>query len=83
MPHDSNELCQKIKSIYPEIGECNMEVKVDFDAEKDAYVVNLEQGKHKLKTYINHDDADQCMDGKQCVNLGVDIAQLKDRINKV
>ncbi len=83
MPHDSNELCQKIKSIYPEIGECNMEVKVDFDAEKDAYVVNLEQGKHKLKTYINHDDADQCMDGKQCVNLGVDIGQLKDRINKV
>ncbi|MDZ7695371.1 MAG: hypothetical protein U5R49_00080 [Deltaproteobacteria bacterium] len=83
MPHDSDELCQKIKSIYPEIGECNMEVKVDFDAEKDAYVVNLEQGKHKLKTYLNPEDANDCMDGKQCVNLGVDIAQLKDRIDKV
>jgi alanyl-tRNA synthetase len=83
MPHDSNELCQKIKTIYPEIGECNMGVKVGFDTEKDAYVVDLEQGEHKLKTYLDHEDADACMDGKQCVHLGVDIAQLKDRINKV
>jgi hypothetical protein len=83
MPHDSNELCNKIKSIYPEIGECDINVKVDFDAEQDAYVVDLEQGEHKLKTYLEHEDADACMDGKQCVNLGVDIAQLKDRINEV
>jgi hypothetical protein len=83
MAHDNNELCQKIRSIYPEIGECNIGVKVDFDAEKDAYVVDLKQGEHELKTYLDHEDADACMDGKQCVHLGVDIAQLKDRINKV
>ncbi|MFO7986444.1 MAG: hypothetical protein R6U38_11285 [Desulfatiglandaceae bacterium] len=81
--HDSNELCQNIKRIYPEIGECGMEVKVDFDEEKDAYVVHLEKGEHKLDTFLDEDDANACMEGRQCVNLGVDIGQLKDRIDKV
>jgi len=81
--HDSNELCQKIKGIYPEIGECGMDVNVDFDQDKDAYVVHLEKGEHKLDTYLDEDDANSCMEGKQCVNLGIDIAQLKDRIYKV
>lgn len=60
-----------------------MDVKVDFDKDKDAYVVHLEKGEHKLDTFLDENDANACMEGKQCVNLGIDIAQLKDRIDKV
>ena len=81
--HDKDELCKKIRSIYPEIGECGIEVKVNFDDAEDAYVVDLEKGEHHLKTFLEHKDADACMDGRQCVNLGVDIGQLKDRINQI
>ena len=38
--HDKDELCNKIRSIYPEIGECGIEVKVNFDEGEDAYVVD-------------------------------------------
>ena len=30
----NEELCRKIKSIYPDIGECGIAVKVDFDDAK-------------------------------------------------
>ncbi|MFO7785053.1 MAG: hypothetical protein ACQET7_10815 [Thermodesulfobacteriota bacterium] len=81
--YDKDALCQKIKSIYPEVGECGMDVKVDFNENENAYVVHLEKGEHKLKTFLDQEDADTCMEGKQCVNLGVDIGQLKELINKV
>lgn len=81
--YNKDALCQKIRSIYPEVGECGMDVNVDFDKNENAYVVHLEKGEHKIKTFLDHKDADACMEGKQCVNLGVDIGQLKDLINKV
>ncbi len=81
--HDNEELCSKIRSIYPEIGECGINVDVNFDEGENAYVVDLTQGEHHLKTFLDENDANACMDGKQCVNLGVDIGQLKDRIKQV
>lgn len=29
--HDKKELCEKIKSIYPDIGECGIDVDVEYD----------------------------------------------------
>ena len=56
---DKGELCEKIKSIHPEIGECD---------------------NHELKTHLEPEDADGCMEGKPCVSLGLQIAQLKANI---
>ena len=39
--HDKKELCEKIKSIYPDIGECGIEVDVDYNETKKAWVVDL------------------------------------------
>ena len=32
--HDKTELCDKIKSIYPDIGECGIDVDVEYDETK-------------------------------------------------
>ena len=32
--YDKNEICQKIKSIYPDLGDCDLDVTVDYDDEK-------------------------------------------------
>jgi len=32
--YDNNELCEKIKSIFPDVGECGMDVDVDYDSNK-------------------------------------------------
>ncbi|SPD73039.1 conserved hypothetical protein [uncultured Desulfobacterium sp.] len=78
--HDKNKLCQKIKSIHPDIGECGIDVTVEWDEEKRAWLVDLKKDKHELKTHLEPQDADGCMEGKQCVSLGLQIAQLKANI---
>ena len=78
--YGKQELCQKIRDIYPDIGECGINVDVDFDKGTKAWVVDLKKDKHELKTYLEPEDADVCMSGKQCIGLGIQIAQLRDNI---
>jgi hypothetical protein len=80
---DKKALCEKITSLYPEIGACEINIDVDFNKEKGAWVVDLKKDKHHLQTHLDIDEADQCMLGKKCVSLGVQIAQLKENIKKV
>jgi hypothetical protein len=81
--HDKAELCEKIRSLHPEIGECGIDLDVDWNDEKNTWVVDLKKDKHELKTHLEPEDADGCMDGKQCVSLGIQIAQLKANIESV
>lgn len=78
--HDKKELCKKIRELYPEIGECGIDINAEWDEEKNAWAVGLKNKGHELKTYLETDDANGCMDGKQCVSLGLQIAQLKENI---
>jgi hypothetical protein len=80
--HDKKELCEKIKSIYPEIGECGVDVIIDFDETKKAWTVDLKSGEHHLQTHLEPEDADACMEGKQCVYLGSQITQLLGNIKR-
>ena len=80
--HDKKELCEKIKSIYPDIGECGIEVEVDYNETKKAWVVDLKHGEHHLATYIEPEDADACMEGKECVYLGTQVAQLAANVKR-
>ena len=79
---DKKKLCEKIRSIYPDIGECGIDVGVDYDEAKKAWIVDLKHGKHHLSTHLEPKDADACLAGKQCVYLGTQIAQLVDNIKR-
>jgi hypothetical protein len=81
--YDKKKLCDKIKEIYPDIGECGIDVTVDYDQVKKAWIVDLKKDKHELKTHLEPEDADVCMLGKQCIGLGIQIAQLRDNIKNV
>ena len=78
--HDKKELCDKIVSIYPDIGTCGIDVDVTYDKEKKSWVVDLKKDEHELKHFLDVPDADRCMDEKQCVSLGLEIAQLRKNI---
>ena len=75
---DNEALCEKIRALYPDIGECGMDIDVHYDQEKKATVVVLRRGAKTVKHYLPDEDAEACMAGKQCVALGVEIAQLRD-----
>jgi hypothetical protein len=76
--YDKTELCEKIKTIYPDIGECGIDIEVDYDEGQRATVVYLRKGSKEVKHFLPDEDAEACMEGKQCVALGVEIAQLRD-----
>ncbi|WP_027189782.1 hypothetical protein [Fundidesulfovibrio putealis] len=75
MSIDANELAAKIRSFYPEIAKHNLPMKVTQDPEKKAWVVELEKGDHKLKTYVEYPDAQGCLEGRECVHLSTQIGQ--------
>ena len=74
------QLCKKIVEVFPDIGACGIDVTVDYDTTNKAWVVDLKKDNHELKTYLEEPEADTCMAGRQCVSLGLQIAQLKKNI---
>ena len=80
---DKHELCEKIRSIYPDIGECGIAIEVEFDDDKRRWVVDLKKDGQELKTYLEAGDAEKCLQGVQCVSLGIEIAQLRANIERM
>lgn len=80
---DKNELCRQIKSVFPDIGECGIDVDVDYDESKAAWIVDLKKGAHHLTTHLEPEDAEECMAGNKCVGLAFQIQQLKTNIDEV
>jgi hypothetical protein len=80
---DKAQLCAKIVELYPDIGECGIDVDVDYDDQKKAWIVDLKKDHFELKTHLEDGDADQCMLGRKCVGLGIEIAQLRANIERL
>ncbi len=80
---DKSELCRKIMEIYPEIGQCDIDLDVHFDEEKKAWVARLAKGGKELATHLDDDEIQACLDGRQCVALGVHVAELSRNVREV
>ncbi|MGA9535499.1 MAG: hypothetical protein WBR24_06285 [Desulfobacterales bacterium] len=81
--YDKAELCEKIRTIYPDIGECGIDIDVNYDQDQKSWVVYLKKDKHELKTFLEDSDAERCLLGEKCVGLGIEIAQLKANIERI
>jgi len=81
--YDKAELCEKIRTIYPDIGECGIDIDVDYDQDQKSWVVYLKKDNHELKTFLEDSDAERCLLGEKCVGLGIEIAQLKTNIERI
>jgi len=79
---DKNELCEQIRTLYPDIGECGLDLDVEYDEGEQRWVVHLKKNHHRLKTYLEPGDAERCMQGVHCVGLGIEIAQLRANIER-
>ena len=83
MKHTLDEVKAKINKMYPKIDEHGVASTVTFDQEKKTYVLELKKDAHHLSTYIDESDADKCMDGVECIHLGVQIGQFLENFKKV
>ena len=75
--YDKNEICERIRSLYPELGQCDIDLKVEFDYQKNSWVVYLNKDNYTIKHFLSDDDVDVCLLGKHCIGLGIDIAQFR------
>lgn len=78
--YNANQLCKKITDLYPDIGVCGIDIRVTRDDSEKVWVVHLNKDTHTLNHFLELADASKCMDGKECVALGLDIAQLQQNI---
>ncbi|WP_320039872.1 hypothetical protein [uncultured Desulfobacter sp.] len=77
---NKDELCHKIEQIYPDIGTCGIDVKVEYDDDNERWKVFLKKDNKSLETFLEPGDAELCLEGRQCVSLGIEISQLKDNV---
>ena len=75
MRYTKSELRDKIMEMYPEIRKHDLSVGLDFDDQKNAYIISFKRGTEALTTHLEKNDADECMDGIKCVYLGVQVQQ--------
>ena len=80
--HSSTQICEKIISMYPGIGECGAELNVSYDKKNQAWLVHMKKDNHELNHYLEMADAENCLEGTQCVSLGLDIAQMLKNIKE-
>lgn len=83
MKHTLDEVKAKIHQMYPKIDKHGVAATVTFDQAKKTYVLDLKKGPHHLSTFIDKADADKCMEGVECIHLGVQIAQFLENFKKV
>jgi hypothetical protein len=69
------ELCNKIHEIYPQIGECDIDLKVEWDTGRNAWAIDFKKGVHRIKHYLEDEDAAVCLQDGQCLSLGLEFGQ--------
>jgi hypothetical protein len=78
----TTELCKKIKEIYPDVGQCGIDIEVSYDKDQERWVVDLKKKHQHLKTFLEQGDAELCLTGRQCVGLSIEINQLRDSLER-
>jgi hypothetical protein len=75
MAYSTVALKDKIMDMYPEIREHDFSVGLNFDEQKNEYLITFKRGSSVLTTHLGKKDADECMNGIKCVYFGIQVAQ--------
>ena len=78
-----DQLCDTIRTVYPDLGICGNDITTAYDAKNKAWTVRLKKGNRWLKTFVETEDARLCIEGKQCLGLGVQVHQLRDNLSQI
>ena len=65
-----------IHKFHPEIERNNLELSVTYEKAKDHYLIKLSKSGETVGAYLEEKDADDCLEGKKCVKLAVQVTQL-------
>ena len=80
LPTVPETLCKTISTLYPDIGICGIDLNIFLDLKQGMWLIHLKKDNHELKHFLSTDDAERCLEGKECISLGLEIAQLLKNI---
>ena len=79
MSDTKEDLKKKLLEMYPEIAKYGLSLGLEFDEDKNAWIVTFEKANHHRHAILDKKDADACIDGNVCIYLGMLITQyIKD-----
>jgi len=76
------KLGRKIKELNPDIGEFGIDYVVEYDNQAHAWAIDYKNSRYHLKTYVDEDDAADCLEKDMCIPLGVEVGQLRYNFDK-
>ncbi len=82
MNYTKETLAEKILEIHPELNQYGCSIELDFDQEKNAWMLYIKKDDKEIRTHLEEKDAMECIKGKKCVYLGVQIGQFIDYCKK-
>jgi|WetSurMetagenome_2_1015567.scaffolds.fasta_scaffold186204_3 hypothetical protein len=71
-----DRVTEKIREFHPEISRNNLNLNVTYEEVGDRYLIKLSKAGEVVGSYMDQKDADDCLAGKKCVNLAVQVTQL-------
>jgi len=76
MEEQNERVTAMIHKFHPEIARNKLELSVTFETAKDRYLIKLSKSGETVGAYLEEQDADDCLEGKKCVKLAVQVTQL-------
>ena len=68
-------LLATIRGMYPEIARNRLSVAVEEDTVRNVWAIRVAKGEHTLTTYLEPQDVDSCLGGKECIHLANQLGQ--------
>ena len=69
------QLCEKIRDLYPEMGTCDLDLKVKWDDARNVWAVDFKKNGEDIRHYLEEADAGPCMQGRHCIDMGIEFGQ--------
>jgi hypothetical protein len=76
MNYSIANLHEKIREFHPELDRNNVDLSLTWDEANKRYALQLSRIGKAVGAYLDQKDADECMSGKKCLNLAVQVTQL-------
>lgn len=73
--YDRLEICRRITEAMPELGVCGFDINVTHDDHLKAWKVNYDEAGVRAQTYLDDEDVGRCLEGKECLSLGLMVRQ--------
>lgn len=83
MAVDLPALKAKILEFHPEIVAKSMDLDVGFDAQAAKYTLKIRKAGEEVGAFLERTDAEDCLAGRKCVNLGVLLTQLITELEEI